>query len=397
MFDPHSLVVEVDGFAGKRLEQLIAPSSGRVAHRPDGVVVAATYAASEPGLLGRLRDLQVQWAIDPQSMRFATNEHLAVASVARLPYAPLTPLDSGRWTPEHARMVEGALRFQARFGPAYYLVPALPYDRLSPAAFTAQRSLHEHAFSIVGSAEVPSRPLVAFAAASPSLLKSPFAITNCVSNRPFAGLHLQLTSLDARDRAVESLVGLVGFLRVSGDEHVPALVGRAGAFGLVLAALGVSAFAMGIGDKETSSLSGLKGRRQKEGEDKRAGGRAARVYLPALFRSFSVDHVRILVRHKATRPHFLCEGCETVESLLENRLEHWFHAREQELRELRHLPTIPMRTDHMRQRLLAAIELAKFVNRTLGDDGQKQLELSHLERWLAVLERADEQQLRAAS
>jgi hypothetical protein len=41
-------------------------------------------------------------------------------------------------------------------------------------------------------------------------------------------------------------------------------------------------------------------------------------------------------------------------------------------------------------------DLGKFVNRVLGDDGQRPIKFEHLDRWLAVLARVEERRLKEA-
>jgi hypothetical protein len=400
MFDGVPFVLHVTTDLGKSLEQILSPASVGTGSMPLGAaVLTADYAATDPGLIDRLREADVPFTVEPQSMRFATEAYLRTKRIAKLPYAPLAPLDPARWTDDHQRMVEGALRFQARVGVSHYMVPALPYEKPTPQRLNTYRAIHEEAVSLLGSADVPRKPILAMAVPGAETIRSPFAVFSLVSDRPFDGIYVQPMRLDPKSDSVEGLVRLMTFFEIGRQEGVRAIAGRVGMFGMVLNAAGVEAFDSGLGDHEAFDLRSL-ARPPKPGQKGGGGQRDRRAYFPKLMTTLDEPRARILLNSPAIRAQFACDlgRCRSgFESILAQSREHCFHSRAQDLAVLRGLPTAEMRMELVERRLRTAIETGRAVNRVLGEDGQRPANFDHLDRWLGALARVEERRLLEAS
>ncbi len=116
-----------------------------------------------------------------------------------------------------------------------------------------------------------------------------------------------------------------------------------------------------------------------------------RGYVRPLLTSLDSAQLAALLRSPTIAPRLECnlEPCRFRDftEQLRNPREHFFHVREAELRELRDLPTVSMRVQHMHTRLLGAIETGKLANQCLAIEGLPPVSFGHLENWLAVLAR----------
>jgi hypothetical protein len=293
-------------------------------------------------------------------------------------------------------MVIDALKFQAELGVSHYLVPALPYERPTPARLNTHRAIHELAISLIGTNDVPRRPVVAMAVPGSMTIRSPFAVFSLLSDRPFDGVYVQPMRLDPKEDSVEGLVRYLRFLEIGQQEGLRIMAGRVGVFGLLLSALGIDAFDSGLGDHEAFDLRSLT-RPQREGGKGRGGQKDRRIYLPRLLTTLPESRARVVLGSKAVRAQFACEigGCRSgFDAMIEGARSHCFHSREAELTALRSLPTRGMRIELVERRLSTALETGRAVNRMLVDDGQPTLKLEHLERWPAVLARVEERRLK---
>lgn len=380
--------LHVSSYEGKAIEQLIGSVTEPDPRLLDEVVVEATYAATDPPLLPRLRHLGIPYAVDTQTVRFANPGFLGKPTIAGLPYAPPASIRSGRAGDRFDEVIRGAMAFAASHDADAYLAPALPIYAATLPEVRQLQSSHQVAFDLMVS-DVPSRPLYAYIAPSLSVLRSPFAVYERLLDRPFAGVYVQPLQFHPRQDNVERLVAYVAFLLEGKRYGFRMIGGRAGTFGLILMALGVDAVDSGLGERETYDLASLDRPPRPTADNARTGGRARFVYLGPLLTSVPHATAEFVVKHPALRGRFVCEQGECryggLEAQLDRPRAHFFHVRPAELDELRRRPSLEMRVQWVGQRLQSATELATVTNRVLNADGQATIPLDHLQRWTSVL------------
>lgn len=386
MFVSCSFVPHVSVHEGRGLEQLLAEhQSGPLG----GAVIEAAYAATDPPLLTRLHGLRIPYAIDPQSIRFGSSRYLDIQALAELPYAPVKAL------PRHTRsaaidsMVHMALQFQAKQEADFYLTPTLAMHRPTLPAVQAHHQIHTVASDAVGT-EVPAKPLLAAVAPTLMVMRSPFAVYERLLDRAYAGIYVQPIRLNPKHESVEWLVSYSDFLLQAHEYKLPVVAARAGAFGLVLTALGVDLFDAGLGERESFNLAALS-RPPSPREREHGGGPRRRTYSSEILTSLDTPRLSAVVASRTLAPRFSCDigSCRFggYDEQLRNPRAHFFHVRQLELEELREMPTTEMRVQHMRVRLQNAIETGRLVNRCLEEAGVDTIRFDHLEVWLAVLTR----------
>lgn len=388
MFDGPAYWVNVSEHDGKSLEELLAvgpPLLGPLG----GAVVDATFAAEQPALLGRLRQLGLPYVVDPQSLRFASAGYLGTQSLAKLPYAPSAPLE-GQMTSEHLRrFVTESLVFQQQRGVAAYVVPALPFERLFGLHADRYRQVHEVAAELNGST-VPLKPLFAFAAPGTRVLRSPYALFSRLVGLPISGMYVQPTRLNPKSDSVERLAAYANFLRCAAEYAIPTIAGRVGAFGILLEAIGVAAFDSGLAQRESFDLRSLVRARKRDKSGRQSGGRQRRVYVRQLLTTVADVQAKILLSDPSLRAEFACGlgPCRfAIEAQIERYKTHFFHSRIAELEDLRSLPTREMRVAYVDRLLERAIEKAAHVNRLLESKGASRIQFEHLPRWQAAFAR----------
>lgn len=390
MLSESAFAVNASAFDGRALEELFAQlRPGRVPGSLGGAIVDATFAADEPALLPRLRQLGLPFAVEPQSVRFRHPSFLETKALASLPYAPTAPLSLPTDRAEVQRLVLGALRFQSRFEPTAYVVPALPFERPVGAEAESYRRIHETAAAFNGS-EVGARRLIGVAPVGTQVLRSPYSLLGLLSQLRLDALYFQPLELDPKHDSVERLASYVTFIMCAAEYSLPVIAGRVGAFGLILLAFGVHTFDSGLLQREAFSLRGLQRPRARDGRGHAVGGRSRRVYLSQIFTSVNEEDARKILRHRSLRSRYICSQgkCRSdYQSQWRDSRAHFLHSRLREVNQIRALPTREMRLDAVSRMLLAAIEHADMTNRVLEASGLRPLNTDHLRRWMAVIER----------
>jgi hypothetical protein len=174
------------------------------------------------------------------------------------------------------------------------------------------------------------------------------------------------------------------------EYQLPVIAGRAGSFGLILGALGVDAWDGGLGERESYSLTRLnQPRRDTAGRSR--GGRGRRIYLRSFLTSVAHEVAGALIRTPELRRFLLCDlsPCTTggIEYQLEHPREHFLHSRRAEVELLMNTPAGAMRVQHMHGVLTRAIGAGRQMNRILEEKGVPPVDVTHLDRWVAVLSR----------
>lgn len=390
--DPLSFVLHVTRHEGRSLERLLAPlQPGDDGPSLGGAIVQASYVAKDPALLVRFADGRIPWAVEPQSNRFATPGYLSIGDLAKLPYAPASPLDPTVFGDDHRRMVEEALRFQAKHEPAMYIVPSLPIARASMPVLRAFEDLHKHAWALNGTDGIPYRPMLATAYPGTSVVKGRFSVFDRLADRTWAGVYVQPLQLDAKRDSVEKLVAYTRFLQEGRDSKLQVIAGRPGGFGLILGALGIDRFDAGLGGGDSFSLTRLDRPTKRDDTGKRGGGRSKPVYIQALLSSLPASDAGSILDDPAIGSQVTCTIGECRHGgrrlAIEQPRVHFFHCRDEELRELRDRRAGRLRVQHVYDRLQNGISTARLINRVRADRSESPMDFEYLDRWVGVLAR----------
>jgi hypothetical protein len=361
----------------------------------DAVVVEATYAARDAPLLKRLREGGVPQLIDPQTLCFTGERYLEVSRFERLPYRPAAPITAGAFTPKQAHaLARGVMSFEQQAGARFYLAAGLPYFDDDQAKWLAHNdALLSASCEANGGSEHDRRPLLALVAPGRRSLADPETIMNRLADYPIAGVYVHPLRLNPVKDSAEKLIQYVELLRAVRDMGLHVVAARCGAFGLVLAALGVSAFDSGLGQAEACNVA-AQNRPLTEQERRKArsgAGPARRIYLEGLKTTPKASQAEAILDDRTLRHRFACTlGCcrnYGFESLPDRRRQHYLWVRDREIKELRARPTSAMRVEFVLDRLRDADENSRLVRRILRSQGADAPSFEHIERWMAVIER----------
>lgn len=372
--------------------------------RLDGAVIEAAYAFDRPPLLKRLRDDGVPRIVDLQTLRFTGPRYLETEALARLPYAPAVPISADNFTNAHADgLARGGLAYAQDRGSDLYLAPTLPlFDHGLDRWLQHGERLLAAAVANNGAGDIERKPLVAQIAPGSRALASPDRIAARLLDYPVDAVYIQPLRLNPIKDSLEKLARFVQFAAAIRDAGFPVMVGRIGAFGLVLQALGIPVFDSGLGQAEAHDLATLN-RRITEAEKRRrsegsSGGPQNRVYLPPLKTTLPAPVARRILQTENVRSRFTCSlGCcrfRALDELPERARSHYLHARRHEVDAMRKLSVAAMRLHEIETQLRSASDLAATVRRALGDDDPLP-DFGHLDRWLGLIAR--EQQIALAA
>jgi hypothetical protein len=363
--------------------------------RLDAAVVEATYAAEDTPLLKRLRESGVAQLVDPQTLRFAGERYLTVSQFERLPYRPPAPITADTFTATQAQtLARGVMSFQQQAGASFYLAAGLPYADDDFANWVKHNdALLAASCAANGGSEHDRRPMLALVAPGRHSLAHPEAIMNRLADYPIDGVYVHPLRLNPVKDSVEKLIQYVELLRGLREMGLHVIAARCGAFGLVLGALGVSAFDSGLCQAETCDVA-TQNRAPTAREKNRQGttaGPGRRIYLEALKTTLKATDAEAMLGSRTLRHRFACTlGCcrnAGFESLPDRRRQHYLWVRDHEIRQLRARPTESMRIELVLEQLREARESAQLVRRVLRSDGTSTPNFEHIERWMAVIAR----------
>lgn len=368
--------------------------------RLDGAVIEAAYAFDEPPLLKRLGDDGVCRIIDPQTLRFSGPRFLDTETLRRLPYAPDRPLTPNLVDERAARtLARDSMLYAQQRGTDIHLAAGVPlHDNDLPAWRGANDRLLTAACASNGSTDIDRKPLLALIAPGAKALTDPESVIDRLLDHPIDGVYLQALRLAPTRDSLEKLARFAQFAAAIRDAGFPVVVGRVGAFGLVLQALGIALFDSGLGLAESHDLASLNRRiTDRERERKGKGGPPGRVYFEPLKTTMTSAAAAQLLAHETLRQHLVCRlGCcrfRALEDLPGRARAHYLYARRSEVDRLRSMPVAAMRLHEVETQLRAARDLAEVARRVAPDAGLPSFE--HLDRWLGLLAR--EQQLALAA
>lgn len=379
---------------GRALEQILAGQTlfdGGA--ELSGAITEASYAATDPLVLRRLRETGVPFLIDPQTLRFCGERFLETDALQGLDYAP-SGLITAESSPdldarEFARRV---LDFQQRQGVGAYIAPALPgYDRDANVWAEANRALTEASCALNGSGEIEKRPLLAFLAPGRRALEDPDALIEPLLDLPLAGAFVEPLAMNTTRDGVEKLYRYIDLLETLEEAGLPVVASRVGSFGPVLTALGISSFSSGLGEAESSNLASLNRPKTKREKEASGGGGSRRVYLHPVRLTVAEALAAPLLADPKVRAHFACDlGCchyATVSDLPNRGVSHYLWSRNDEVRRVSQLPTKTSRIDALHEELRDAQAIARVLRKAHFARQQKLPSFEHLDRWLSLLAR----------
>lgn len=99
--------------------------------------------------------------------------------------------------------------------------------------------------------------MLALVAPGPQAMARPEKVVSRLPDSPIDGVYLQPLRLDPVRDSLEKLARFVQFAHAFRGAGIPVVVGRVGAFGLNLNALGITAFDSGLGQAEGHDLASL--------------------------------------------------------------------------------------------------------------------------------------------
>jgi hypothetical protein len=364
----------------------------------DGAMIEAAYAYDRPPLLKRLADDHVRKLIDPQTLRFAGENFLDTERLTRLPYAPPRVVRPSSFSAADANeLAFGVLAYQQDRGVDAYLAPALPL---------ADDDLHlwqQHNYELLSAAcglngvgEVGAKPLIAQVAPGAQTQRDPEFVLRLLMDLPVQAIYVQPLRLNPVKDSLEKLARFVQFLEVLQASGLPIMVGRVGAFGLVLEGLGVSCFDSGLGTAETHDLAQLNRplseKERQAREEGKSGGAKRRIYLGQLMTTMPSSSANLLLRNSVLRHHFTCKlACcrfRALEELESRARTHYLYARAAEVQDINRFQLQSMRIADIERKLQQAIELGDRATKAAPVGALP--DFGHLRRWLGLLAREQE-------
>lgn len=394
-----SFLTRISQYDGRAIEDALAPPTlfddGVTLH---GGVVEATFAAQDPPLLKRLRGEGVPYLVDPQTVRFTGGRFLQVERLTNLDYAPDGVIDPTFAPSSAVELARGVLRFQQEANATCFLAPGLPFlDRDIQSWVRLNDRLLEASCAANGTGEFQRRPILAQVVPGRLALKEPKLIVNRLMDYPIDGVYVQAQRLDPVRDSAEKLIQFVEFVMALRHAGFKAIVGRVGAFGLVLQALGIESFDSGLCQAEAFDLaaqirpySEKERQRQREGR----GGGDRRMYFDLLKTTLKGAHARALIEDTKIRGHFTCNhGCcryRGFEDLPERRRQHYLWSRLAEVDELRKKASGGLKVDLVHEELRNAREAGVLVRRALLSKTSRPPHFEHIDRWIGVLVREAE-------
>ena len=365
--------------------------------RLDGAVIEAAYAFDRPPLVKRLRDDGVPRMIDPQSLRFVGERYLETDALLRLPYAPRHPITAHEFDAKHAdRLARGGLEFAQDRGTDLFLAPTLPlFDGNSALWMQHAEAVLKASCAHNGAGDIERRPLLAQVAPGARALSRPDDIIRWLLDYPIDGVYIQPLRLNPVKDSLEKLARFVQFAAAIRDAGFKVMVGRVGAFGLVLQALGIQVFDSGLGQAEAHDLASLNRRISESERRRRAEGDSAgpqgRVYLEALKTTVPAPVAKSILGCDSIRSRFTCSlGCcrfRALGELPERARPHYLYVRRSEVDSMRNLGIAAMRLHQIETQLRAARDLGSTVRRALENEAASPVEFAHLDTWLGLLAR----------
>jgi hypothetical protein len=394
-----SFLTRISQYDGRAIEDALAPPTlfddGVTLH---GGVVEATFASQDPPLVKRLRGEGVPYLIDPQTVRFTGGRFLQVERLKGLDYAPDAVIGTTFEPSAATELARGVMRFQQDAFATCYLSPGLPFlDRELQSWLRLNDRLLEACCAANGTGEFERRPILAQVVPGRLALKEPKLIVNRLMDYPVDGVYVQAQRLDPIRDSSEKLLLFVEFVMALRQAGFKVIVGRVGAFGLVLQALGVESFDSGLCQAEAFDLasqirpySETEQQRQRDGR----GGGDRRMYFELLKTTLKGAHARALIEDTKIRGHFTCNhSCckfRGFEDLPERRRQHYLWARLAEVDELRGKSSGGLKVDLVHEQLRNAREAGALVRRALFSKTARPPQFEHIDRWIGVLAREAE-------
>lgn len=364
----------------------------------EGAVIEASYACENTPLLRQLDLQRVPRMIDPQTVRFTGSRYLETKSLLELPYAPETPITAENFNEAQAlELTRSALLFQQDASVDHFTVPALPVrDQDFQLWIRHTDALLAAATALNGGKHLDRRPLIAQIAPGPMALRTPQFLVNRLIDYPIDGVYVQPLNLNPTSDSPEKLNQYVVFLRALVEAGIPVIASQVGAFGLVLQAMGISAFDSGLGMAESCNLARLTRPVTPKERARRSDGNSAgpkkRLYLHPLMTTLPADQAQVILSEQiGLKAKFVCtKGCcrfRGFEDLVDRGRNHYLWTRMDEVESLRAAATPGMKVEVAHKWLQDARETSRHVRRAALAHGLSVPSFKHLDAWIGVLER----------
>jgi hypothetical protein len=389
---------------GRAIEEALAGATlFDTGARIDGAVIEAAYAYDQPPLLKRLADDRVRRLIDPQTLRFVGENFVEINRLSRLPYAPDRPIRASSFSAEDAKeLAAGALVFQQDRGVDAYIAPTLPLADHDLHLWSRHcASLLEAACAANGSVDIERKPLLAEVAPGSLVQQDPRSVVDLLMDHPVDGIYVQPLRLNPVKDSLEKLARFVQFMEALRSTRLPIVVGRVGAFGLVLQSLGATAFDSGLGMAESHDLAQLNRPLTEKERAARAagngGGAERRIYLSQVKTTLPASATNLILQNGGLRHNFTCSlGCcrfRAIEELGSRSRSHYLYTRSSEVEALSRIPVQALRIGHMETQLQQAVDLSDRIQKAMPEGAIP--DFGHLRRWLGLLAREQEGALAA--
>lgn len=175
---------------------------------------------------------------------------------------PMPPLSPSRCSTSIATkpgpLALGSMRYAQDRGTDVHLVPGLALPDADLQAWTDHNDrILEAACAANGSTDIDRLPILALVAPGAKAIASADRVLDRLLDYPIAGVYVQATNLKPTQDSVEKLATFVQFLDEIRKHELPVVIGRVGAFGLILQALGLGPFDSGLGHAEAHELANL--------------------------------------------------------------------------------------------------------------------------------------------
>lgn len=397
-----SYLPRISKHSGRVLEEALAPSTlFDVGIQLRGSIAEATYAAENPPILRRLGDGSVPLLIEPQTLRFTGEAFLETETFSALPYTPTERITAQSVVGvDAAELARKVLEFEQEKGCAAYISPAWPlYDQERELWLEASQRLWEATCTANGGGAVESRPLLAQVAPGRGATDDPDSVIDALMDLPVDGVYVQPLVLNAMKDSVEKLLRYVKLLEAFEEAGLPVVASRVGAFGVVLAGLGISAFDSGLGLAEASNLASLNRKKTQSERSKKGPKGSRRIYMSPLWTTLPARQAELILNHPGLAGRFACDlGCcrfQRLDELPERARQHFLWNRNDEVQVIRSLETRSMKLDWIHEELRTARETGRLVRRTLISNLPELPSFDHTDRWIRVLGR--EAEARAAA
>lgn len=237
-----------------------------------------------------------------------TKVFLKRGSFSTLPYTPRELITSESVACVDAdAFARAVLEFEQAKGCAAFISPTWPlHNQKLDSWIRASRRLWQATCDANGSGDIEARPLLAQVAPGRAAIEAPDSLVEGLMDLPVDGVYVQPLALDPVNDSVEKLLRYVRLLEAFEEAGLSVIASRVGAFGVVLAALGISAFDSGLGLAEASNLASLNRKKRQSEQSKKGPKGSRRIYLNPLRTTLAARQAELILGHTGLARRFAC-------------------------------------------------------------------------------------------